>query len=362
MSVMEGPPGAVTVIDGKECLYFGGTGYFGLQGHPRLIRAGIKAFRLYGTHGATSRAGFGNNPVLSDVEARLRGFFGTADAAYFSSGYLSSLILANALRKEFDAVFIDEAAHVSVADAAVSVKAPVFPFRHLDPDDLAGRLKKKLRPRWRPLVLTDGVFPVYGRIAPLPDYVRTLAAYRGSLAVDDAHGAGVLGANGRGVLEYFGLRPEAAYLAGTLSKAFGGHGGFIVGRKRLIARVRRQAAYLGATPTPTPIAAASAKGLEIVGSHPELRARLWKNVALAKAELRKLGVSADDTPVPIVAWSLRTTGAMERVQRALFERGIAVPLMKYPGTPPQGVLRVTIFSTHTPAQIGRLIDGLRRAL
>ncbi|OGD20003.1 MAG: hypothetical protein A2W03_16015 [Candidatus Aminicenantes bacterium RBG_16_63_16] len=362
MSVMESPPGAVTVIDGKRCIYFGGTGYFGLQGHPGLIRAGIEAFRSFGTHSATSRAGFGNNPALAAVETRLREFFGTAEAAYFGSGYLSLLILAQALKAEFDAVFIDEAAHVSVVDAAASVKKPVFPFRHRDPGDLEARLRKKLRPGWRPLVMTDGVFPVYGKIAPLPEYVRTLAPCRGLLAVDDAHGAGVLGPNGRGVREHFGLPPEAAHLAGTLSKAFGGHGGFIVGGRKLIASVRKQNAYLGSTPTPTPVAAAAAKGIEILGSHPEMRARLRRNAALAKAGLRKIGVEADDTPVPIAAWSLRTNAAMEKIQRALFDRGIAIALMKYPGTPPQGVLRITVFSTHTTAQIEQLIDGLRRTL
>ncbi len=362
MNVMGGPPGAVTVIDGKRCVYFGGTGYFGLQGHPELIRAGIEAFRTFGTHGATSRAGFGNNPVLGAVEARLKEFFGTADAAYFGSGYLSALILAQALEEDFDAVFVDESAHVSVADGAAAAKKPVFPFHHRDPADLERILKAKLRPGRRPLVLTDGVFPVYGRIAPIPDYVRALTPYRGLLAVDDAHGAGVLGPNGRGTIEHFGLEPGSAHIAGTLSKAFGGHGGFIVGGKRLIGRVRVQGAYLGSTPTPTPIAAASAKGLELVRTHPGLRARLRKNVARAKAGLKRIGVDADETPVPIVAWSLRTSAAMKKVQRALFERGIAVALMKYPGTPAQGVLRVTLFSTHTTAQIDELIDALRRTL
>ena len=150
------------------------------------------------------------------------------------------LILAQALSDDFDAVFMDGSAHVAVADAAASVKKPVFLFRHRDPGHLERLLKARLRPGQRPLVLTDGVFPVYGRIAPVRDYAEALAPYRGLLAVDDAHGAGVLGPNGRGVTEHFGLRPGAAHVAGTLSKAFGGHGGFIVGGKRLIARVRTQ--------------------------------------------------------------------------------------------------------------------------
>ena len=362
MSLMEGPPGAVTTIDGKKCVYFGGTGYYGLQGHPDLIRAGVEAFRAFGLHGATSRAGFGNNPVLAAVEARLREFFGTAEAAYFGSGYLSPLILARALADDFDVIFMDEAAHVAVADSAASMKKPLVLFRHRDPEDLRRKLKAGLRPGRRPAVFTDGVFPVYGRLAPVRDYAEALAPYGGLMAVDDAHGAGVLGPNGRGVTEHFGLRPGAAHVAGTLSKAFGGHGGFIIGGKRLIARVRMQGAYLGSTPAPTPAAAASAKGLEIVGSRPGLREKLRQNAALVKTGLRRLGLDTDDTVVPIAAWSLRTESAMKSVQRALFDEGIALPHLKYPGTPARGVLRVSVFSTHTEEQIERLLDALRRAL
>jgi 8-amino-7-oxononanoate synthase len=363
MSAMESPPGAETVIDGKKYLYFGGTGYFGLQGHPEVIRAGVEAFREFGTHGATSRAAFGNNPVLGMVEARLREFFGTADAAYFGSGYLSILILAQALADDYDIIFADELAHSCIVDAAASVRKRAYQFRHREPEDLARKLEKKLRPGQRPLVLSDGVFPVSGRIAPVPEYLETIAPYRGLMAIDDAHGAGVLGPNGRGVVDHFGIKSGSLYVAGTLSKAFGGHGGFIVGGKSLIARVRRGVgAYVGSTPTPTPIAAASARGIEILMAHPEMRERLRENVALAKTGLRKIGVGADDSPVPIVAFSLRSSAAMRKIQRTLLDRGIAIAFLRYPGAPPQGTLRVAIFSTHTSNQIERLIEELGRVL
>jgi 8-amino-7-oxononanoate synthase len=165
------------------------------------------------------------------------------------------------------------------------------------------------------------------------------------------------------VTEHFHLRPGTAHVAGTLSKAFGGHGGFIVGGKRLVSRVRSQVgAYVGSTPTPTPIAAASAKGIEILMAHPEMRDRLRENVALAKAGLKRIGVKADDSPVPIVAWSLRSAAAMRKVQRALLGRGIAIAYLKYRGAPAAGVLRITVFSTHSAAQISRLVEELSRVL
>jgi 7-keto-8-aminopelargonate synthetase-like enzyme len=360
---MESPPGANTVLDGRRYLYFGGTGYFGLHGHPAVVRTGIRAFHRYGTHSATSRAGFGTNPVLLEVETRLREFFREDDAAYFGSGYLGSLVLAQALADRYDVVFVDEQAHFCIRDTASSPGKPVFQFRHRDPDDLAKKLKTRLTAGQRPLLLTDGIFPVFGRIAPAPDYANVIAAYDGLIGLDDAHGVGVLGANGRGTFEHFGMRGPHFHFIGTLSKAFGGHGGFAIGKKRLIGRIRSTVgAYIGSTPTPTPIAAATAKGIDILFRHPEMRDILRRNTASLKKGLRSLGIEADDTPVPIVAWSLRTEREMRGVQKDLMRRGIAVPYLKYVGAPAVGVLRLTVFSTHTASQIRRLLEELAKIL
>jgi len=360
---MESPPGAETVLDGRRYLYFGGTGYFGLHGHPAVIRAGVRAFQKYGTHSATSRAGFGSNPSLLEVEARLREFFREDDAVYFGSGYLGSLILAQALADRYDAVFVDEQAHFCIRDIAYSPRKPVFWFRHRDPDDLTKKLKARLKAGQRPFLLTDGVFPIYGRIAPVPEYAKVTAAYGGLIGLDDAHGVGVLGAHGRGTFEYFGMNASHLYFTGTLSKAFGGHGGFAVGKRSLTGRIRSTVgAYVGSTPTPTPIAAATAKGIEILLRHPEMRDRLRRNTATLKEGLRSLGIEADDTPVPIVAWCVGTEKEMRGIQKDLLRRGIAVPYLKYIGAPASGVLRVTVFSTHTAGQIRRLLEELARIL
>lgn len=363
MNGMESAPGAETTIGGKRCLYFAGTGYFGLHGHPEVIRAGIAAFQKYGTHSATSRTGFGNNPVLLEVEERLKEFFGEDDAAYFSSGYLNSLVLAQGLADRYDVIFVDESAHFCISDSVHSVGKPIHSFRHRDPADLKKKLKAKLKACQRPFLLTDGIFPTYGRIAPVTDYVEILEPYNGLIGLDDAHGVGVLGPNGRGTYEYFGLKSSRLHFAGTLSKAFGGHGGFVIGRKRLIERIRKTiGAYIGSTPTPTPIAAATAKGIEILMKRPEMRERLRQNIATVKAGMKKLGVETDETPVPIVAWSLKSAKKMKKVQKELMNRGIAIAYLRYIGAPPEGVLRLTIFSTHTPEHIRRLLEELEKAL
>jgi 8-amino-7-oxononanoate synthase len=363
MPGMESAPGAETVLDGRRYLYFGGTGYFGLHGHPAVIRAGLRAFPKYGVHSATSRAGFGDNPVLLEVEERLRKFFREEDAVYFGSGYLGILLLGQALSDLYDVVFMDELAHFCVMDAVSTFGKPVIRFRHRDPDELKKKIEKRLRPGHRPFLLTDGVFPVFGRIARVPEYAAIISSYNGLIGLDDAHGVGVLGATGRGTYEHFGLIGPQFHYCGTLSKAFGGYGGFVAGRRKLIGRIRADGgAHIGSTPTPTPIAAATAKGIEILTKHPEMRERLRRNVAAVKTGMRALGIEVEDSPFPIVAWSMKSEGEMRKVQERLFGLGIAIAYLKYIGAPPAGVLRVSVFSTHTMAQIRRLLDGLARAL
>ncbi len=358
--VMTGPPGPETLINGRRYLYFGGTGYFGLQAHQDMVRAGVKAWRKYGMHSAASRTGFGNNPVLSDLEKRIAEYFGAGDSVYFASGYLSALFMAQGMAGRFDAVFVDENSHFSVLDGAFSARKPLLFYRHMDPSDLRARLRAELKPGQRPLVVTDGVFPAFGAIAPVRELARELEPYDGALCLDDAHGVGVLGENGRGTCEHSGLEPGGGVImSGTLSKAFGGYGGFVPGTPELISRIRRTVgAYGGTNCVPVPVAAASAKGLELVRSHPEWRRKLRHNVARLRKGMKKLGFDTGDSPVPIVAWTLSGADEMKKVQAALLDRGIAVAYMKYSGTPDCGVLRASVFSSHTDAQIDRLLAEL----
>ncbi len=358
--VMESKPGPEVTINGKRYLYFGGTGYYALHGHPEVIRAGIEAFERYGMQSGTSRSGFGNNPVLLDAERKIADYFGTEDSVYFVSGYLDNLILAQGLAKAYEAVFIDENAHYSVRDGVATTHKPVWTYKHRDPDDLARQLKKILKPGERPLVMTDGVFPTFGVLAPVPDYLKAVEAYDGIVALDDSHGVGVLGPHGRGTVDHFGLTSDRVYYAGTLSKAFGGHGGFIPATKALITHIRQNVGvYSGASPTPNPAAAASAKGLDLVRSHPEWRDRLRRNTAQAKDGVRKMGFEVNDSPMPIVTWAYKSAQDMQKLQKALLERGIALPYTKYVGAPAGGVLRATIFSAHSEAQIQRLLDEIK---
>lgn len=359
--IMESAPGPETVINGKRVLYFGGTGYFALHGHPEVIEAGIAAFRKYGVHPATSRTGFGNCPVQVELERQIAQFFGTEDAIHFVSGYLDNLFLVQALKGRVGAIFIDETAHFSIRDAVYSALLPVHTFKHRDPEDLTRQLKVRLKAGDVPLVMSDGIFPTFGVIAPVPDYLKAIEPYNGYLCLDDSHAVGHLGPHGWGTYDYYGVKNDHCLYAGTMSKAFGGHGGFIPASKAFIDHIKATCgAYPGATPSPTPAMAASLKGLEIVRREPQRRERLRRNVARIKTGLKKLGYDMNDNPVPIVTWTLKSPEAMKKVQKELFDRGIAIALLNYVGAPEGGVLRASIFSEHTTGQIDHLLDEIKR--
>jgi 7-keto-8-aminopelargonate synthetase-like enzyme len=360
--VMDSAPGAETVINGRKYIYFGGTGYFALHGNAEMIRTGIDAFNKYGMHSATSRTMFGNNPVLLDAEKKIAGYFGTEEALYFVSGYLSGLFMAQGMADQYDLIFADETAHFSIRDGIFSTRKPVFFYKHRDPSDLRTKLKSELKAGQRPLVITDGVFPTFGVIAPVPDILKEIEPYNGILCLDDAHAVGVLGVNGRGTYEHFGLNPgETRIMSGTLSKAFGGHGGFIPASSAFIQKIKQTVgAYSGASSPPTPIAAASAKGIELVQSHPEWREKLRRNVARIKKGIRRLGFDVGDSPFPVVTWALKSAEEMKRVQKELLDNGIALPYTKYIGAPSGGVLRASIFSAHTDAHIDQLLAELKK--
>jgi 7-keto-8-aminopelargonate synthetase-like enzyme len=385
MAVMQSPPDAETVIDGRRYLYFGGTAYLGLQGHPEVIRAACTATERYGLGSATTRAWFGDTPPVLDVERLAARLFGADDAFYYASGFMSNHVLLGALRDVVHKVFLEERSHYSLIEAAQSLRLPTFTFAHRDPASLHAALKAQLRSQERALVVSDGVFPVLGTIAPVADYARLLADYPGSiLAIDDAHALGVLGELGRGTYEYTGLLtaggntlpavlPQSAtpnplpitlLFCGTLSKALGGFGGIIPGTQAFIGWLKSRSHYFdGASGPAVPVAAASAKALELVLAQPALRQRLADNVRLAKAGLRWLGFSTDETPVPIIGLRIGTGENMARIQRELAERGIMIAhAATYSGVGPGGVLRIAIFATHTPAMIEQLCDALRKVL
>lgn len=377
--IMESPPGPETVIDGRRYVYFGGTSYLGLHGHPEIVEAACEATRKYGIHTATSRRGFGNNPPTLEAEQLAAAYFGTAGAFYFASGYFGSTALIHALAGTFDVILADEHSHFSILEAAPLPGRPIHRFRHCDPDGLAAALGERVPASARPLVMTDGVFASTGEIAPVDAYLTVLRTRPGAtVLLDDAHAVGTVGGNGRGTLDHLGLWSELVNadasecpagdtrlcFCGTLSKALGGFGGIIPGTAAFIDRLR-SASHLfdGASAPPTAAAAASAKALEIVMANPEIRMRLRRNVQRMRQGLHDMGIPVTDSPAPIVSARCGSGDRMQRLHEELKEAGFLVPHTRnYSGVGPEGHMRIAVCAGHTDAMIDSLLAELRRLL
>jgi 7-keto-8-aminopelargonate synthetase-like enzyme len=407
---LDGPPDAKVTIDGRTFLYFAGTGYLGLQSHPEVLASTCEATLRYGIGAATSRTAFTATP-LAEVERKTAKYFGTERAFHYPSGYFGNRLLVDALGGTFDRVYLDEASHYSLFESLAGSRVPrgkdrLVQFRHADVDDLREKLEKTLAPGERPLVMTDGVFSALGTIAPIPEICNLLEKYDDSaLLVDDAHGVGVLGKQGLGTLDYYGIPtsrvnrtcqddcherigdtldalgaelggvPESKhtredvtsvrlYLTATLSKALGGFGGVIPGSDLLIERViERGSLFTGASPIPSPIAAASSRAMDLVFSDDALRNQLAANALRLKEKLRSLGLDVASSPVPIVSLSIGSAGNMRRIQRELSERGILIAyLPRYAGLDSGGALRIAVFATHQPEMIDLLVESLDQVL
>lgn len=381
MAIMQSPPNAETQIDGRRYLYFCGTSYHGLHGHSQVVEAACQATRRFGLGSATTRAGFGNTLPTLEVEQRAAEYFDAESAFYFASGYVGNQILVSTLREAADAIFVDAGSHYSVVDASRLGALPVHMFSHADADSLAATLRDHLRPGQVPLVLTDGVFAARGTVAPVSDYCEVLRHYpHAMLCLDDCHGYGVLGERGRGTWEHVGLHgcrvnadpagsPAGSdlpglFCVGTLSKAFGGYGGILCGSSAFVERARTRSHYFaGASAPPTPAAAASAMGLNILATHPDMIARLQANARTLRQGLRQLGLRINDSPAPIIALELGNAANMQRLQRALAAEGILIAYMAaYAGLGPEGILRIAVFSSHTEDMLEQLILALGRHL
>lgn len=362
--IMESAPDAVTRINGKDYLYFGGTSYYSLHKHPSILKAAGNALKDYGILSATTRLGYGTTALLETLEKKASDYFGTEDAAYLASGFLSSMtgVQALELHEGFDLVFLDELSHYSNRNAAFSVEKQVYTFDHRNIEDLKARLKKYVKPGERPLVISDGVFPVFGEIAPIKNYLELLEPYNGILWIDDAHGMGVLGEQGRGVSELSGVYSDRVFTGGTFSKAFGGFGGIIPGARQFISEIKKGPVMNGANMATSAALAASLEGINILQAEPERKERLWANARHLKRGLRELGIPTNNTEVPIAAWEMGNRKKMERIREKLMDCGIAIQFTTYVGAGAEGVLRIVVFERHTTGQIDILLSELKSLL
>jgi 8-amino-7-oxononanoate synthase len=361
---MESRVGPRVIFDGREYDYFSGTGYLGLQSHPQVIEAAQDALERYGFATATSRGGLGEHPLYDALEQQACRYFSAEKMLSFPSGYMGSSILTQALSNQFEHIFIDSSAHFSLWDAAQGTNKAITPFQHLQPERLAVALQRELCPGERPLVLSDGVFPISGEIAPLPDYLTLAKSYNGMVFLDDAHAVGVLGPRGQGVPDYYHIQDASCRTSATLAKALGGYGGLIWGGSEEIDYLDQNARIcIGTSPLPLPVVAASAAALKLAYEQPGLRQNLWDNVNYARLEINKLGWQLPNTPVPILCLPALGNMNLNRIHIGLINQGIATTLARsYTSTPAGGALRIAIFANHARQQIDHLVFTLQKCL
>ena len=359
---MESPAGAETVINGRRYTYFCGCGYLGLQNHPEVIEAGARALEQYGLSTATSLGGYGNHPLYEELEKQACTFFNCERLLYFATGYLGASILVQADLHSSDHFFIDDSAHFSLWDAAALSNRPITPFSHCNPSSLENNLKNNLYPGERPILLTDGLFPISGEIAPLADYLDLIRRQHGRIIIDDAHAVGVLGENGRSSLEHFQITDSICQSTGTFNKALGGFGGFIYGDAGTMNHIEKNSRILiGSSPPPLPAAASSAKALQVIREHPEFLKQLRINIQQAGKGFRSLGWNIEPGPSPIFCLSSSNRINLLSLRDELFKQGIAVEYVNnYTSAPAGGALRIALFASHNSFMIDKLISAMSK--
>jgi glycine C-acetyltransferase len=349
------------VVDGKHVLNLASNNYLGLTTHPRLKAAMIEATEQWGAGSGAVRTIAGTMTVHEELERRLAEFKHTQASLVFQSGFTANLGVLQSLVKEGDVIISDELNHASIIDGIRLSKAERSIFKHRDMDDLERHLEKHRDKRVK-LVVTDGVFSMDGDIAPLPAIVERAERFGALVMVDDAHASGVLGKNGRGSVNHFGLDGRVDLQMGTLSKAIGVLGGYVAGtqpvRDFLIHRARP---FLFSTSHPPGVAAACIAAIDVLLAEPERIDRLWTNTARFKEGLRRLGfdTGASETPItPVIVG--KGAVAMEFSDR-LFKHGVFAQGIGFP-TVPEGRARIRtiVTSVHTDAQLDRALEAFAK--
>jgi glycine C-acetyltransferase len=341
---LQSPQGAWLTVDGKRVLNMSSNNYLGLANDPRLIEAAKKAMDQYGIGPAAVRTIAGTMDLHLKLEQRLAAFKGVEAAITFQSGFNANIATIPALVGKGDVIFSDELNHASIIDGARLSRADIIRFAHADPDDLRKKISETPTEGHR-LIVSDAVFSMDGDIAPLPELYKVAQEHDILLMVDDAHGEGVLGRGGRGIVDHFDLHGKVDIEIGTMSKAFGVVGGVVAGQQVIIDWLRQRGRpYLFSSAMTVPDVAACLAGVDVLESSTELVDRLWRNTEFFKKEMTALGFNTGLSQTPIVPVMLGEAPLAQRFSRRLFEEGVFSMAIGYP-TVPQGKARIRVMNS-----------------
>jgi 8-amino-7-oxononanoate synthase len=356
--MIEAAEGVHVVLGGRRLVSFAGCDYLGLARREEVVSAAADALRRCGLGAGASRTTTGTWRAHLDLERALARWLRTEDCVLLPSGWVAAGALAVALADECDVALVDGGAHPALRQAAEISGLPVAVFAHFDARDAA-----RLAARRRPLVLTDAVDVVCGSIAPLAALRRVAVRTGGFVIVDDAHGLGVLGPGGRGAAAAAGASGPRVLTAGSLSKAIGAHGGFVVASRKVCAQVRKRFdGYAGGTPIPPSTAAAAAVAVRLAARDESLRRRLRANAAILRRRFAALGLATPRAGLPWFAVSGLPKSRLAAIERALRGDGFLVPHLHYFGAPKGGFLKIALSAAHEPSQVEALGEALARSL
>jgi 8-amino-7-oxononanoate synthase len=354
--------GGIVVVDGREMIITGSNDYLGLTQDPRLANAAAGAFDGYGTSCTGSRFLTGTLTLHEELEWRLADFLGAEAVLTFSTGFLGSLAVLSALAGRQDILYFDRENHASLYDGAKLSYGTLRKYRHNDMENLERLLARDAdRPGGR-MIVTDGVFSMSGHIADLPGIVRLAREYGARVVVDDAHATGVLGENGRGTAEHFGLADEVDLIIGTFSKSFASVGGFISGPRAVVEYVKHHARPFIFTAAPPGMqVAVTLKALEIMQIEPRHRERVLENAARLRRSINELGFDTLGSQTQIVPVLIGPDELTVAFWKALWDAGIFTTPALPPGVPANGsLIRTSVNANHTPEQIERLVETFAR--
>ena len=352
------PQGAWLVVDGKKVLNFCSNNYLGLANHPHIVAAAQKAAGEMGVGPAAVRSIAGTTSLHLELERRLAAFKGVEAAITFQSGFTANLATIPVLVGKEDVIFSDRLNHASIIDGCRLSGGKIIPYEHCDVASLESVIKENLSHYRRAIIITDGVFSMDGDVAPLDKIYEVARMYDILLMVDDAHGEGVLGKGGRGIVDHFGLHGKVDVEVGTLSKAFGVVGGVVAGNAVIVEWLRQRGRpFLFSSAVTAPDAAACLAALDLLEGSTELVDRLWENAKYFKAGMKELGFNTGLSTTPITPIMLGEAPLAQQFSRDLFEEGVFAMALGFP-TVPQGKarIRVMISAAHAQADLDKGLD------
>jgi len=369
LRVMSSAQGPIVSIDERRLISLSSNDYLGLTHHPRLRAAAEAAVRDFGVGSGAVRTIAGTMTMHEALEAELAEFKGTPAVLTFQSGFTANTGVIPTITGETDLIVSDALNHASIIDGMRLSKAPRQVYPHADVDALREVLRNA-RENGREgggeyrliLVVTDGVFSMDGDIAPLPGIVEAAEAYGAAVMIDDAHASGVLGRNGRGTVDHFGLHGRVAIQVGTLSKAVGALGGYVAGSTALREILTQRARpFLFSTSHPPAVVAACREAIRVMCDEPELQDRLWANTRRFKAELTRLGFDTGHSETPITPVMMGDPDTAGRFGDRLIEEGVFVQPVVYPTVAiDKSRLRTIVTAAHADEQLDIALGAFDR--